>query len=249
MTLLTVVQDVCAAVGVERPASVFAGINANRTMTEMLALANEMAQRIAYDTRDWVELILHVELAGITVTGTSAYSLVPLPDNFKRMLLTTNVRRVSTPVMPMRFIADYDEWIDRALRGYFDSRGEWMRTSSAYDVSPALSGNIVVRPPLAASDKISFTYLDKNCIRLASGGFGDAFLSDGDTFRLNERLLKLAMVWQWKALKGSPYAEDMANYQDALGRVAGADKPAPIIIGRMSMSSSMATSPSYPFPV
>ena len=34
---------------------VFAGINTNRTMFEMLACANEMAQRIAYDTRDWTD--------------------------------------------------------------------------------------------------------------------------------------------------------------------------------------------------
>jgi len=50
VTLLTVVQDVCAAVGVAVPQSIFSGITGNRTMQEMLALANEMAQRIAYDT-------------------------------------------------------------------------------------------------------------------------------------------------------------------------------------------------------
>ena len=38
------------------PTSVFTNIAANRTMTEMLALANEMAQRIAYDTREWTML-------------------------------------------------------------------------------------------------------------------------------------------------------------------------------------------------
>ena len=39
--------------------SVFSNITANRTMQEMLALANEMAQRIAYDTRDWTEAAHH----------------------------------------------------------------------------------------------------------------------------------------------------------------------------------------------
>jgi DNA-binding IclR family transcriptional regulator len=53
MTLLSVVKDVCAVVGVLVPTSVFSNITTNRTMQEMLALANEMAQRIAYDTRDW----------------------------------------------------------------------------------------------------------------------------------------------------------------------------------------------------
>jgi len=57
MTLLTVVKDVCAAVGVTLPgASVFSNISSNRTMQEMVSLANEMAQRIAYDNRDWTAL-------------------------------------------------------------------------------------------------------------------------------------------------------------------------------------------------
>ena len=55
MTLLTVVKDVCAAVGVTMPSSVFTNITGNRTMQEMVSLANEMAQRIAYDNRDWTK--------------------------------------------------------------------------------------------------------------------------------------------------------------------------------------------------
>ena len=57
MTLLSVVKDVCAAVGVtDADSPSFTNITGNRTMQEMLALANEMAQRIAYDTRDWTQL-------------------------------------------------------------------------------------------------------------------------------------------------------------------------------------------------
>ena len=64
MTLLTVVRDVCAAVGVLQPQSVFTNITGNRTMQEMVSLANEMAQRIAYDTRDWTRLRKTVTYTG-----------------------------------------------------------------------------------------------------------------------------------------------------------------------------------------
>jgi hypothetical protein len=70
----------------------------------------------------------------------------------------------------------------------------------------------------------TFVYLDKNCVALKSGGFGDSFTDDADSFRLDERLLKLGMVWQWKANKGTSYAEDMGTYSDALG---GSDGPRP----------------------
>jgi hypothetical protein len=92
----------------------------------------------------------------------------------------------------------------------------------------------------------TFNYIDKNCVTLASGGFGDAFMADTDSFRLDERLLKLGMIWQWKALKGSPYAEDMATFMDALTRASGADKPAPILIHRLP--SSVMTAYPYPTP-
>jgi hypothetical protein len=83
----------------------------------------------------------------------------------------------------------------------------------------------------------NFVYLDKNCVTLAGGGVGTEFLTDVDTFRLDERVLRLGMIWQWKAQKGSPYAEDMGTYGDALTHAMGSDKPGPIIVGRAPLGS------------
>ena len=69
---------------------------------------------------------------------------------------------------------------------------------------------------------MTFTYLHKNCINLASGGVGDTFMQDGDTFVLqDERLLKLGVIFSWKQLKGSPYSEDMGTWSDALALAMG----------------------------
>src|SRR6187549_324047 len=105
MTLLSVVRDVCAVVGVAVPQSVFSNITGNRTMQEMLSLANEMAQRIAYDYRDWTKL-----RAMATFTGDGVATSFPLPANYKRMLLTSNVWRSEMTQTPLRFISDTDEW-------------------------------------------------------------------------------------------------------------------------------------------
>jgi hypothetical protein len=150
-----------------------------------------------------------------------------LPQNYKRMLLTTNVYRRLAPTMPMRFISEQDEWVQRSLAGHVDGRGEWILQN----------GRIYIRPTLGVGDDAIFFFLQKEIIAIGSGGFSDAFLTDGDLFRIDERVLKLGMIWSWKQLKGSPYAEDMANYQDALSRVAGADSPAPIILGTMPSST------------
>jgi hypothetical protein len=232
MSLLSVVQGVCAVVGVEIPQSVTAGIGSNRTMQEMLALATEMAQRIAYDTRDWTALRQMYTFYGDGVTDpdtgiVTAKTSFFLPNNYKRLLLTSNVWRSTSTQQPMRFIADPEEWLQNHLSQQFDANGEWT----------ILADEMHINPRMMLGTSATFMYLDKNCINIVSGGQGDAFSDDFDKFRLDERVLKLGMIYQWKANKGSPYAEDMGNFSDALANVSGRDAPAPIIIGRSPMSA------------
>lgn len=232
MTLLTVVQDVCAAVGVAVPQSIFSGITGNRTMQEMLALANEMAQRIAYDTRDWQKF-----MKTQTLTGNSVATSFALPADYKRMLLTAEVWRSTSALQPMMYVADYPDWLQRRAFGYTNAYGEWTRVGD----------QTLIFPTLATGLTCYFAYLHKNCVALAAGGVGDRFAADGDVYGLDERVLKLGMIWQWKADKGAAYAEDMGTYGDALAKVEGADKPAPILIGRRTMSERITAS--YPYPL
>ena len=268
-------------VGVLAPTSVFSNINGNRTMQEMLSLANEVAQLIAGDTREWSRMKTSTVCVGDGVSGS-----FPLPANFKRMLLTTNVWRSTSSKTPMRFISDTDEWIRRRIDKTANTAfGEWMLMDGKIFIYPALAKNTlsvwsngtsyytIGQPVYDALDDTSwkvvvqhvssgvgtfaedraanptywvstpnvpqtasYSYLDKNCVNLATGGRGDSFIADGDSFVLDERLLKLGMIWQWKASKGSAYAEDMATYSDAMDVAKGSDKPAPIIIGKRPIS-------------
>jgi hypothetical protein len=226
MSLLTVVRDVCAVVGVELPTSVFTSISANRTMQEMVALANEMAQRIAFDTREWTRLRKTHIFAGTGVLGVDGFVTgtgeFDLPADYQRMLLSSNVWHSSYTQSPMRFIANPDEWVKRRISNTVEGRGEWT----------LLNGQMVIRPIMLVGQEAMFAYLHRNCIKLAAGGFGSSFLADDDSFVLSERVLRLGMIWQWKAQKGSAYAEDMGTYGDALNVASGADSPAPILVDR-----------------
>ena len=232
MSLLTTIQDVCPVIGVAVPQSVFANIPANRTMQEMLALANEMARRISYDNRDWTLFKTTQVYAGDGVKTS-----FPMPADYKRMLLNSNVWRSTSTAYPMRFIPDYDSWLQRRMMNINDARGEWTM----------VGGQMLIWPALSNGATATYTYLKKNCINLTSGGAGSTFLADTDTFALDERLLTLGMIWQWKANKGSPYNEDMATFSDAMAKAMGADSPSPIVIGRMPLS--YATKDAYPFPL
>lgn len=221
MTLLSVVQDVCAVVGVQVPTSVFSNITNNRTMQEMLENAIEMAQRIAYDNRDWTRFrTTH------TYQGDGVTTAFDLPDNFKRMLLTANVWRSISNMTPMRFEPDTDRWLQRRSQDFYDAYGEWTMLGGQMHIQPVMGGNVTAY----------FPYLDKNCIQNANG-VGERFMSDSDSFLLDERLLKLGMIWRWKSQKGAPYSEDMGSYGDALTYAMGQDSPAPIIVGRLPISA------------
>ena len=231
MTILSVVKDVCLAVGVSTPQSVFTNITGNRTMQEMLSLANEMAQRIAYDFRDWTKF-----RKTQTFVGNGVATGFDLPADYKRMLLTGNVWRSTSAQAPMTFIPDTDQWLNRRALAWVDQPwGEWTM----------LGGQMLIAPTMPVGETAYFAYMHKNCVTLASGGAGDSFQADGDSFALDERLLKLGMVWQWKANKGAAYAEDMGTYGDALNTAAGHDTPAPILVGRRPMAAAVQAS--YPY--
>jgi hypothetical protein len=241
MTLASVVRDVCAVVGVELPSSIFSGLGTNRTNQEMLALANEMAQRIAYDSRDWTLL-----RKTVTYHGDGTLTAFNLPVDYRRMLLNSNVWRSTSPLAPMRFVPDTDQWLNRRNRNIYGAWGEWT----------IMGGQILIAPAMGPDVTAYFPYLHKNCIATAVGGESptpgaipntDHFTTDFDRFVLDERLLKLGMIWQWKAQKGSPYAEDMGTYQDALASIAGRDSPAPVLIDREPISASIRAV--YPFSV
>jgi hypothetical protein len=232
MSLLSVVKDVCATVGVVVPTSVFTNITNNRTMTEMLSLANEMVQRIAYDNRDWTRL-----RTVATCVGDGVTTKFNLPADLKRLLLTSNMWRSTNTLVPMRFVPDTDQWINRRARNIYDPYGEWT----------ILGGQINIVPVMGAGVTATYAYMAKNCVNLASGGLGDSFQSDSDSAVLDERVLKLGMIWQWKAQKGSPYNEDMGTFEDALSNAMGHDSPAPTIVGRYPVSNLAKTA--YPWPV
>jgi hypothetical protein len=210
----------------------------------MLALANEMAQRIATDTRDWNML-----RKSVTLTGDGVTEAFPLPADYRRMLIGAEIWRSPNTVTPMRFVPNTDVWFQRRAANYGAPWGEWTNYGGAIHIWPIMAA-AVTGPPAVAAITARYSYLDKNPIVPAgapANTFAERFVADGDVFRLPERLLKLGMIWQWKANKGSPYAEDMGTWSDAMANAMGADAPSPIIIG--SMPSSSSANVAYPFPI
>jgi len=205
MTLLSVCTDVCKVVGLDEPDAVAS--STDREYVEMFALANEMAERISRGN-NW-QLLSRIH----TLTGDGATEDFDLPDDYDRMLVKSQVwsSSLQTALSP---IGSLDRWLELDIQAFEFVVNAWI----------IYSGQMHIKPAMASSVTAKFFYQSNLIIAPSSGSNKAEFTADDDTFRLDEQLLKLGMIWQYKANKGFPYAEDMVNYESLLARLVTRDR-------------------------
>lgn len=226
MSILSVIQQVCPVIGLNVPTAVFS--QTDRELVELQALSNEMALRIAFDTRDWTKL-----KALCTLTGDGSTVGFDLPDDYQRMLKKARVWPSATPFAPYTHYPDTDQWLGITVQNFRSIIGAWTM----------LGEQILIKPAMANLSTAQFYYITNLIIKDVGGTPKAAFTADDDVFRLDERVLKLGMIWQWKANKGLAYAEDMSTYEDAIAVSAGADKGSNILVvgrGRSPVDTDIA---------
>jgi hypothetical protein len=199
MTIGSVIGEVAPVISIDVPENIFA--SSAREHVELVALANEMAQRIA-EIHDWQQIKRRQ-----TYTGNGEDDAWDLPAGYDRMpkaqLVWSSVTR-----QPVEFVADHDVWLERLVALSATSLGSYT----------LLGGQMVFNPVLELAETATFFYLTSYIVTDVDGALKATFTANDDTFRLSERLLKLGIIWQHKANKGLPYAEEMQNYEIALSQ-------------------------------
>ncbi|MFG1340371.1 phage adaptor protein [Xanthobacter autotrophicus] len=191
---------------------------------EMQYLVNEAARAIA-KAADWQGL---TKLC--TFNGDGVAQSFPLPDDYDRMTLAGQVYSTRS-TWPMRRVEDLNQWLDFTITGVVGDPGCWI----------ILGGAMQFLPVLASGDSAKFYYVTN---RIASGGKA-TFSADSDTFLLSERLLTLALVWRWRALKRLEYSEDLRNFEIAFSEEAGRDRGAKMLaVGRARIPAGIGVA--YP---
>ena len=217
MTILQVVQGAATKLGIDVPTLVYG--STTREMVEMQELANEMARRIA-EANDWQRLKLVKQYDGDGVTGDPIG--FDLPSDYDRMLVTASIWS-SEWTWNLNHILDSDQWLEMQVVPFTFIYGNWMIYGGQYHQLPIM--------PVGAN--VKFFYISNLIVQATDLSTKTAFTADTDSFLLDEHLLKLGIVWQWKASKGYPYAEDMANYEKRMSQVLQQDMGSkPIISGR-----------------
>jgi hypothetical protein len=218
MSVLSVIQSACTSgIALAKPTSVFG--SAVREHLELATLAQEMAEMIA-SAHEWEKLN---RIA--TITGDGSTEDFDLPTDYDRMLDKSQLwtSSLETPLSP---VSDRDEWLGLDVQSFDFVVNAWIKYGD----------QIHIKPAPADAEAIKYWYQSNLIVAPASGTNKAAFDTDTDTFRIDERLLKLGIIWRWREMKGLPYAENLADYERALAKRIAEDKGSRIIrIGRPSL--------------
>jgi hypothetical protein len=225
MTILSACQEAAIELSQTEPTSVFS--TTDTFAKELRVQANKSAVAImkAYD---WQALTRRA-----TITGDGSDTSFPLPTDYDRMAAKTNLASSSTNVDLVK-ATDLDQWDYFLNHMSTTTPGYWIILGGELQVLPAPSSGVVH----------SYYYISNYVV----SGSKTAFTADTDTFVLPERLLTLSIIWRWRASKRLEYAEDLQNFEIAMGEETSRDKGSRILIaGQQRVPYNVQTA--YPGPL
>lgn len=226
-TILEIVRSAAPRMGLDRPDELIA--STEDTDIRLVSVLQEAADRIVR-AHDWSMLKTEV-----TNTGDGATEGFDLPTDYLRMPKDGQVwsTRWQHPLAPVTA----EEWLRLEVREYDLVVGTWI----------FLEGQIKFKPVLTSTETARWFYIANAAVRDNGGTNKARFSEDDDTFRLGDRILELALIWEWRASKGLPYEEQMATAEAALAQAISDDKGARIIAqaSRRNFQGKMA----YPWQV
>lgn len=235
MTALSIIQGASRKIGIARPDQVFGATT--ETAYELQEYLNDAAAMVCFDCgHDWTKL-----KALSTLTGDGVTLAFDLPSDYRRMLKKATVWPSATPYTPYTHYADTDEWLGMLSQAFPPLTGAW--TLIGEQIHLRNGGSIT---PVATGETVQFYYVSNKSAKDSGGTTKAGFTADDDTFRLDERLLKLALIYRWKQGHLQDYAEEMSDYENALSEQIGGDKGSNIFSVGGRTRTAFDVSTAYP---
>jgi hypothetical protein len=229
MSILSVAKDVAGVVGLEIPTALVT--STEREHVELFGVIEEMAERI-FMAADWQRM-----MALGTFTGDGTTTSFERPGTYRRLVKEQELWSTRLQA-PLSHVRDMNDWLSLEVQENDPAFGAWT----------LLGGEFVFKPAPAAGELIKFYFMRGTYVQPVSGALKEAFTLDTDRFVLSELQLKLGTIWQWKANKGLPYAEDMATYEENLARTIMNNRgPGTLHIGRQR--PMLGATYAYPWPI
>lgn len=205
MSLLTIIQQVAPLCGITKPAAVVG--SSDLQVQQLLEIAQEEGHELSR-RHDWRQLTKAGEFQAVDdfeQTGS-------IPGDYDRMAQgatmwnTTQRWRIGGPITAEDWASLQGQPIVPAVQAFFRMIGP----------------SFWIYPAPASGDTITFEYVAKIWCRPAAGGAPQTeWQADTDLGVIDERLMKLGIVWRWKRAKGFDYAEELNTYERNVERETG----------------------------
>lgn len=219
MAILNVIQGVAAKVGIDPfPTSVFS--DASRTSLELRETANEAAAQIC-QVYDWSALIKTATITGDGVATEFPFATA-IPD-FGRMIARAELWTGDSWAGGLNHLTNFNDWLQQEGYGFGWTGGSWTVFGKSLHIR---SGDDL---PFTDGETAKFGYVSANYAVSNTGIPKPQFTADTDAFVLDERLLKLCMIWNWKSAHNQPYAQEFDEYEVTLQRLRIADRTPGVI--------------------
>ncbi|MEH3108982.1 MAG: hypothetical protein PGN22_02625 [Agrobacterium cavarae] len=206
MTILSACQSAAVRLIGRKPNTIFS--SQKKFEMQIADLVQEAAVDIA-KAFDWQALMVIAQHQG---DGTK--TAFDFPQGFDRMPIKGNVHSATWQQSGYAPARDRDHWINLQTYSTAGAPGFWI----------VLDGQMQIYPPMGPSEVAKYYFVTNEIARDKDGVSKAQIDKDDDVFKLDERLLTLALIWRYRDLIGLDYAEAMENYERALAQVGGADK-------------------------
>lgn len=210
MTLLSLIRDVCAEVGVPRPSAVYAATDP--TMRAMLS---------------------HAQEEGATLARLGPWQALRKEKTFTSLAAETQTAMVATDLASFVNGTFWNRTRRRPLIGPVTPQ-EWQRmkastTSPVNDTFTYRGNDILINPAPSAGHTFAYEYQSKNWCESSGGTDQAAWAADTDVGLLDERLMKLGIIWRFKKQRGLAFDADYALWEFAVRDALAKESPHDIV--------------------
>lgn len=211
MAILDAMQAASMALVGTRPSVFFD--SSEQFEQEIAALVNFAGREIAR-SHDW-QALTKVE----TFIGDGVQEEFDKPADYDRMLLVADMQGGDGWWWGYRHIMDINEFLHSKRGGWGPFPGGWIMYGNKFHFSPAPG----------ASQGATFPYISRNFAVDQNGVDKPQFTADTDTFKIDEYLLALWLIWRWREQKKLDYTGDQENFIKAFDEVAAKDAGSKVI--------------------
>lgn len=208
MSLLTIIQNVCAEIDLDPPTAVMSSAD---PQIMQLRILSTRAGRDLMREHDWSALMVRRQFVA---TGANPEPAEP-PADWNRFAANAKIWNASR-LWQLNGPVEPQSWQRQTILNSNPVPQIWRMAGGKLDIYPNVSG-----------ETMEYVYISGFWVAVNGGAAtADIWANDTDTARFPEDLLELSLIWRWKRAKGLDYGEEIASFERSKEAAIGADRAA-----------------------